>query len=141
MALEVMVCVPDVAPNVVALEDAVSVIPVDRVNDPYTVAIDVAPHVPAYPVKSTFFAVCKIDDKNVSAYVPAVKLNDMELASLKAPEDTVVATAPEFEILTTGVPVTVNPVTVAVVQRVPPAPLQVMVPEPKAKVRVAAPAD
>lgn len=48
------------------------------------------------------------------------------------PEATVVATAPEFEMLTTGVPVIVKLVTVAVVQRVPPAVMQVMLPDPNA---------
>lgn len=52
------------------------------------------------------------------------------------PDATVVATAPELEMLTTGVPVIVNPVTVAVVQRVPPVLLQVILPEPNAIVLV-----
>lgn len=72
----------------------------------------------------------------VSEYVPLTKLNEMALASVGTPGDTVVATAPELEMLTMGVPVMVNPVTVAVVQSVPPAALQVMFPVPKAMVRV-----
>ena len=59
----------------------------------------------------------------------------MLLASVRMPDATVVATAPEFEMLTVGVPVTVKLVTVAVVQSVPPLPMQVMLPVPKARVR------
>lgn len=72
--------------------------------------------------------------KNVRAYVPVVKLKDMLLACERAPVRTDVAVAPELEILTEGVPVTVKFVMLLVSQRVPPAPLQVMLPVPNARV-------
>jgi hypothetical protein len=74
--------------------------------------------------------------EKVSAYVPVVKLNDIEFDSVGPPVVTVVATAPKFEMLTTGVPVIVRPTTIEVVQRVPPAALQIILPVPKARVRV-----
>lgn len=74
--------------------------------------------------------------KNVSVYVPLIKLKDMDCASERMPVITDVAPLPELEMFTTGVPVTVRFVAVAVVQRVPPALLlTVMLPEPKAIVR------
>ena len=61
-----------------------------------------------------------------------MKLNEMLLASVRMPDATVVASAVAFEMLTTGVPVTVSPVAVAVVQSVPPVLLQTMFPVPNA---------
>ena len=87
-------------------------------------------------MKLTFLATLLAILRKFSVYVPAVKLKDMLLASVKAPGVTVLVAAPEVEMLTTGVPVTVKPVTVAVVQSVPPAALQTMLPAPKAIVRV-----
>lgn len=75
----------------------------------------------------------------VRVYVPAVKLKLIELASLREPVDTVVATAPAYVTLTTGVPDTVRLLLVAAVQSVPPAPLTVILPVPKAMERMKLP--
>jgi hypothetical protein len=100
------------------------------------VAVEVALHVPAKPVKSTFFTACP-ELRNNKAYVPPVKLKDMDCDSDNKPGVTVDAVEPERLIVTTGVPVMVNPVTVAVVQIVPPEePVKVKLPVPKAMVLV-----
>jgi hypothetical protein len=68
-----------------------------------------ATHVPANPVKFTFRAVEFNEFKNVRAYVPPVKLNEMLLASdegLLTP--TVIDVEPVLVTLMTGVPVTVK---------------------------------
>jgi len=82
----------------------------------------------------------KIKDRkkfgDVRVYDPDVMLKDRAVASVVVPEATVVAAAPEFEILTVGVPEIVRLVTVNVVKIVPPAVLlQVMFPVPNAMVR------
>ena len=76
--------------------------------------------------------------KKLKAYVPVVKLKDMLLASVKIPGVTVVDREPELEMLTTGVPVIVRPVTIEVDQSVPPAAVHVIFPVPNAMVRVTA---
>ena len=100
------------------------------------VAVEVAPHVPVKPVKSTFFALYPAF-KNVRTYPPVVKLKDMDCDSDNKPGVTVDAVEPGRLIFTTGVPVMVNPVTPAVVQIVPPAePARTKLPVPKAMVLV-----
>jgi hypothetical protein len=49
-------CVAVVPKNLMADADAVSVIPVESFKLPYMMPVEVAPHVPANPVKSMFFA-------------------------------------------------------------------------------------
>jgi hypothetical protein len=94
-------------------------------------------HVPENPVKLTFRAELLATPRNERAYVPVVKLKEMLLASVKIPGDTVVLSEPELEMLTVGVPVTVKLVTIAVVQIVTPlVSLHVMLPVPKARVRI-----
>ena len=93
-----------------------------------------APHVPAKPVKFTLLALAPA--KNVSVYVPVVKLKEKLLASVDVPVATVVATAPELEMLTVGVPVTLKLVSPPPEsKRVPPAAMQVMFPIPNAMTR------
>jgi hypothetical protein len=70
-------------------------------------AIPALVHVPAKPVKSTFFAVLLAKTKNESVYVPPVNLNDMALASFELPGVTPVATEPVVVTMMTGVPETV----------------------------------
>ena len=91
-------------------------------------------HVPAKPLKLTLLALAPA--KNVSAYVPVVKLKEKLLASVGVPVATVVATAPELEILTVGVPVTLKLVIAPESKRVPPAAMHVMFPVPNAMTRV-----
>lgn len=95
----------------------------------------VPPSVPAKPVKFTFFAVYPAVPKNVSVYVPAVKLKLIEFVSFKAPDSTVVATPVEFVTLTADVPVTDKFVIVEVFQTVP-VPETDIDPEPKSIVLV-----
>lgn len=121
-----------VLPKVIVLADAVKVIPVEVSKFPYTVTALVAFQVPANPVKFTFFAVYPEVPKKVNAYVPAVKLKLTEFASDKGPVLTVMAPAVEFVTFTTGVPVTVKLVAVAVVQAVPDVRTAVIFPVPKA---------
>jgi hypothetical protein len=63
-----------------------------------------------------------------------VKLKLMLFASVNGPDATVAAVAELFDTLTTGVPVTVRPVTVVDAHTVP-VPLTVIFPVPKARVR------
>jgi hypothetical protein len=63
-------------------------------------------HVPLNPVKFTLLAACAVVPRNVRAYVPPVKLNDIELASVTAPGITEIAVEPVLMTLITGVPVT-----------------------------------
>lgn len=65
-----------------------------------------------------------------------MKLKLIELASEGVPVLTVVAVEVELVTFTTGVPVTVKPVTVFVSQTVPPEAATVIFPVPKASVRV-----
>ena len=114
---DVMICVPDVAPKVKMPDEAANVMPVESVNDPYIVLATVrAAQVPAKPVKLTLLAVYPAVPKNVRAYVPAVKLNDMLLASERVPGRTEEATVLLYVMSTLEVPVTVRFVDVAVVQ-------------------------
>jgi hypothetical protein len=100
------------------------------------IAVEVALHVPAKPVKSTFFTACP-EFRNNKAYVPSVKLKDMDCDSDNKPGVTVDAVEPVRLIFTTGVPVMVNPTTLAVDQSVPPAePARIKLPVPKAMVLV-----
>jgi hypothetical protein len=68
----------------------------------------ISPSVPAKPVKSTFLAVWLADPKNVKAYVPAVKLNEIELASACGEDVTVLAVEPELVMVVMSVPVIVR---------------------------------
>jgi hypothetical protein len=77
-----MVFVPDVAPNVIAETEDEVAIPVDRVKFPYMTPVEVVFQVPAKPVKLTFLAVYPPVPRKVKAYVPAVKLKEIELASV-----------------------------------------------------------
>jgi len=85
-------------------------------------------------VKFTLLALAPA--KNVSVYVPVVKLKEKLFASVGVPVATVVATAPELEMLTVGVPVTLKLVIAPESKRVPPAAMQVMFPIPNAMTRV-----
>jgi hypothetical protein len=89
-------------------------------------------NVPANPVKLRLLT---LPELSVSAYVPAVKLKLIELASVGLPGVTVVAVAVALVTLTTGVPVTVRPVVVPVSNTVIVL-VTLIDPEPKARVLV-----
>ena len=65
----------------------------------------------------------------MSVYVPAVMLKDTDVASAGAPLEIVTAVAPEYEMLFDCVPVIVQPVPALRDIKMPPAPIQVMLPE------------
>lgn len=88
---------------------------------------------PANPVK---FRSRFVPAVSVRRYVPVVKLKLMELASLSEPDDTVMFDKPEVDTFTTGIPVTVRLVIVPVFHIVVVSPVMVILPVPKAIVRV-----
>jgi hypothetical protein len=89
-------------------EDGVSVIPVDKVIFPNILAVLVAFHVPANPVKFTLLQRSAAFAKNVRAYVPPVKLNDIAFApDTTVPALTVIAVEPVLVTFIMGVPVVV----------------------------------
>ena len=114
--------------KVTALAPAVNVIPVDIITLPYTV-MAVFNKEPENPVKSKVFTVPAVI---VAAYVPVLKTKFKELASDNEPGVIVVATEPEFEMITLSEPVAVKLVIVPVFHTTPPIVLDiVMFPVPK----------
>jgi hypothetical protein len=94
--------------NVIALDEAANVMPVDNVKLSNTDIMGIACNVPAYPVKFSFL---KFPISKVNGYVPPVKLKLILFTCDKDPKTTDIAVDPDEVTLTTWVPVVVSPVT------------------------------
>jgi hypothetical protein len=121
-------CIPEVAVKLMLVVPAVTLIVDEKVKLPNTTIELFIVKAPLYPVKFIFLYPPVVVAK-AKASVPAVILKLIEFASENAPIVTVrVPIAPEYVQLTTGVPVTVIPVTVLFTQIVALLPVSVMLP-------------
>ena len=123
--LVLIVLIPEVAANVVALPLLAHVVVGDSVRLPYIV-LTVEVSVPENPVRFKSLSLWEVVILIVS--LPAVTLKENAFASdIPLPGDIVLVVPEElFVRLTTGVPVTVNPVTVVVSHKVVEIPIMLI---------------